>query len=403
VLTSTINGRTWYWLTFLAFGIQGIFFATWVSRTPEIQKLLGLDTAQMAIFTFMLAIGSLSALVLVGPLIGLYGTRIVLIVSYTLGPVALTAIGFFAEAGNLVGASISLLFVGFAAGAGGLAVNIEGANVDRESPKSLLPSLHGAFSVGSLIGGALGTIAIVAGVDVFFNFLYVSLFLVVFTLAVTWNLPHDSGKHLQGHMDTAEIATIPSKAERRAVWKDRKVLTVAFIVIGFNLAEGTASTWLPIALVDAGLSPALATASYTVFAGAMAVGRLSGGPIVDKLGTSKSILLFGAITALGILIVILTNFIALPLIGAMLWGLGNSIGFPLCVSVVSQEKRLAGARVGALVIASNISGVTGPPLLGFIGQVFGLFTAFLVPFFLLLAGMTVNKATRTEKAVIARR
>jgi fucose permease len=135
----------------------------------------------------------------------------------------------------------------------------------------------------------------------------------------------------------------------------------------------------------------------------MAVGRLSGGPIVDKLGTSKSILLFGAITALGILIVILTNFIALPLIGAMLWGLGNSIGFPLCVSVVSQEKRLAGARVGALVIASNISGVTGPPLLGFIGQVFGLFTAFLVPFFLLLAGMTVNKVTQTEKGVDARR
>jgi fucose permease len=396
VLTTTINGRTWYWLTFLAFGIQGLFFATWVSRTPEIQKLLGLDTAQMAIFTFMLAIGSLSALLVLGPIIGLYGTRIVLIASYTLGPIALTAIGFFAEAGNLMGSSISLLFAGFAAGAGGLAVNIEGANVDRESPKSLLPSLHGAFSVGSLIGGAIGKNPIVPGIDVFFNFLYVSVFLVLFTLAVTLYLPRDSGKHIQGHMDTSELATIPSKAERRRVWKDRKVLTVAFIVIGFNLAEGTASTWLPIALVDAGLSPALATASFTVFAGAMAVGRLSGGPIVDKLGTSKSILLFAAITASGILIVILTNFIALPLIGAMLWGLGNSIGFPLCVSVVSREKRLASARVGALVIVSNLSGVTGPPVLGFIGQAFGLFTAFLVPFFLLIAGMTVNKATRTD-------
>lgn len=178
---------------------------------------------------------------------------------------------------------------------------------------------------------------------------------------------------------------------------------VAFIVIGFNLAEGTASTWLPIALVDAGLSSAIATASYTVFAGAMAVGRLSGGPIVDYLGRAKALIMFAALTALGILIVILTGWIAIPLVGAALWGLGNSIGFPLCVSAVSEDPRLAGSRVGVLVVASNTSGIAGPPLLGFIGQVAGLFSAFLVPFFLLLAGMAFNRATRAHIPVDARR
>jgi fucose permease len=209
--------------------------------------------------------------------------------------------------------------------------------------------------------------------------------------------------HVHDDMSTDQIQTVATARDRRRVWREPQTLMVAFIVIGFNLAEGTASTWLPIALVDAGLSAAIATASYTVFAGAMAVGRLSGGPIVDKLGRSKALLAFAAITALGILIVILTGWLALPLVGAALWGLGNSIGFPLCVSAVSEDPRLAGTRVGVLVIASNTSGIAGPPLLGFIGQAAGLFTAFLVPFFLLLSGMFFNKATRTHVIVDARR
>jgi MFS family permease len=401
--TSILSGRAWYWFTFAAFGVQGLYFSTWVSRTPEIQKLLGLDTAQMGLFTLAMAVGSLSGLLIGGPIIARFGTRIVLIVAYSAGSVFLALLGIAAEMQLLPLATLAITLVGFSGGSGGLAINIEGANVDRSSPKSLLPSLHGAFSLGSLLGGAIGTLAIVTGVSVQANFIGMSLLVFVITLFVCIPLPKTSGKHVHDDMNTDQIQTVATARERRRVWHEPQTLMVAFIVIGFNLAEGTASTWLPIALVDAGLSAAIATASYTVFAGAMAVGRLSGGPIVDFLGRSKALLTFAGITALGILIVILTGWIAAPLVGAALWGLGNSIGFPLCVSAVSEEPRLAGTRVGVLVIASNTSGIAGPPLLGFIGQAAGLFTAFLVPFFLLLAGMSFNRATRTHILVDARR
>lgn len=398
-----LSGRAWYWFTFAAFGVQGLYFSTWVSRTPEIQKLLGLDTAQMGLFTLAMAVGSLLGLLIGGPIIARFGTRIVLIIAYSAGSLFLTLLGIAAEMQLLPLATMAIVLVGFSGGSGGLAINIEGANVDRSSPKSLLPSLHGAFSLGSLLGGAIGTLAIVAGVSVQANLIGMSVLVFVVTLFVCIPLPKTSGMHVHGDMNTDQIQTVASARERRRVWREPQTLMVAFIVIGFNLAEGTASTWLPIALVDAGLSAAIATASYTVFAGAMAVGRLSGGPIVDYLGRSKALIAFAGITALGILIVMLTGWIALPLVGAALWGLGNSIGFPLCVSAVSEEPRLAGTRVGVLVIASNSSGIAGPPLLGFIGQAAGLFTAFLVPFFLLLAGMSFNRATRTHSTVTARR
>lgn len=351
----------------------------------------------MGLFTLAMALGSLSGLLAGGPIITRYGTRVVLIGAYSLGAIFLASLGTVAQLGNLPLAILAIVLVGFSGGSGGLAINIEGANVDRESPKSLLPSLHGSFSLGSLLGGALGTLAIVIGVSVQANFAFMSLFVLIITLFVCIPLPRNSGKHVHDDMSTDQIATVANARDRRRVWLEPRTLQVAFIVIGFNLAEGTASTWLPIALVDAGLSEAIATASYTVFAGAMALGRLSGGPIVDFLGRSRALLAFAAITALGLLVVMLTGWLALPLVGAALWGLGNSIGFPLCVSSVSEDPRLAGTRVGVLVIASNSSGIAGPPLLGFIGQSAGLFTAFLVPFFLLIAGMGFNRATRTTQ------
>jgi fucose permease len=357
----------------------------------------------MGLFTLAMAVGSLSGLLIGGPVIARFGTRIVLIVAYSAGALFLSLLGVASEMQLLPLATLAIVLVGFSGGSGGLAINIEGANVDRSSPKSLLPSLHGAFSLGSLLGGAIGTLPIVAGVSVQANLIGMSLLVFVVTLFVCIPLPKTSGMHVHSDMNTDQIQTIATARERRRVWREPQTLMVAFIVIGFNLAEGTASTWLPIALVDAGLSAAIATASYTVFAGAMAVGRLSGGPIVDFLGRSKALIAFAGITALGILIVILTGWFAVPLVGAALWGLGNSIGFPLCVSAVSEEPRLAGTRVGVLVIASNTSGIAGPPLLGFIGQAAGLFTAFLVPFFLLLAGMSFNRATRSHSPADARR
>jgi fucose permease len=197
-------------------------------------------------------------------------------------------------------------------------------------------------------------------------------------------------------MDTTETLALPTRSERLSVWKEPRTLAVAFIVVGFTLAEATASSWLPIALVDAGLGAAVATGAYTVFAGAMMIGRLTGGPVVDGLGRSRSLAIFGIITSIGIFIVAATNFVALPLVGAALWGLGNSLGFPMSVAAVSREPRLSSSRVNVLVVSSNITGVTGPPTLGFIGQSFGLFTAFIVPGLLVIAGLLANSATQVQ-------
>nr|WP_246323561.1 MFS transporter [Alpinimonas psychrophila] len=191
-----------------------------------------------------------------------------------------------------------------------------------------------------------------------------------------------------------EIRTIPSKKERLAVWREPRTLRVALIGLSFTLAEGTAATWLPISLVDAGLTPAAAAACFTVFVAFMAVGRLGGGIFVDRYGRSRVLLVIAVIAASGIVIVMLTNVINLPYLGAALWGLGCSLGFPLCIASITDDPRLAPPRVSMVYVSGNFGSLAIPPMLGGIGQYLGLFVAFAIPVALIAAGISVNKATK---------
>ena len=395
-MRSLRSHRAWYWVVFTGFVMQGVLFATWVSRTPEIQASLHLDTAGMGAFTLALALGSLSGMLLGGQAVHRFGVKTTLAVSYGLSSTLLICLGFVTSTGQLALSTVTVAVLGAAMGCGGLSINIEGANVDRGSRRTLLPSLHGAFSAGTLLGGAIGTLAIIAGVSVNMQFLAIGLLCFVVNAALAVLMPRDENLFTQAV--TLTDTTKPSRKERAAVWREKRTLIVAFIVLGFNLAEGTASTWLPIAMVDTGMTEASATATYTTFAAAMTLARFSGGYVVDRIGRSRSLLLFASITVVGILTVIATPLIALPFLGAFLWGVGNSMGFPLCVSTISDEPRLSASRVGILALSSNVAGLAGPPLIGGMGQILGLLTAFYAPVLLLGSGMTLNRFTRPTRS-----
>jgi MFS family permease len=106
------------------------------------------------------------------------------------------------------------------------------------------------------------------------------------------------------------------------------------------------------------------------------------------------LLVIAIIAASGIVIVMLTNVINLPYLGAALWGLGCSLGFPLCLTSITEDPRLAPPRVSMVFFTGNLGSLAIPPLLGGIGQLVGLFAAFAIPVGLIAAGISVNKATK---------
>ena len=388
------TNRAWYWAIFMAFGIQGIFFATWVSRTPEIQQLLFLNTGQMGLFALVMAIGSLAGLLLGTTTVPLFGARKSIVLCFVVSALALPALGFSTAQHNLGMSAVAAFIFGASLGAGGIASNIEGATLDSKSHRSLLPSLHGAFSFGTLIGAGLGTFSIILGLGVEVQFSAMAVISITAAILTALYIPRDSGLRQHADMSTTEIRTIPSQKQRLAVWREPRTLRVALIGLSFTLAEGTAATWLPISLVDAGLTPAAAAACFTVFVAFMTVGRLGGGIVVDRFGRSRVLLVIALIAASGIILVMLTNVIHLPYLGAALWGLGCSLGFPLCISSITDDPRLAPPRVSMVFLTGNFGSLAIPPLLGGIGQFIGLFAAFGIPVALIAAGISFNKATK---------
>jgi MFS family permease len=129
------------------------------------------------------------------------------------------------------------------------------------------------------------------------------------------------------------------------------------------------------------------------FAIAMAVGRFGGGVVIDVIGRVKTTALIAIIACAGIMIVVANGILHAPYLGAFLWGLGCSLGFPIVVSALSDDQRMAPPRVNALVMTAQVSNLAAGPALGGLGQVFGLFGAFALP--LTFLGVTAAASRMT--------
>lgn len=390
-----ISPRRWYWAAFVIFAGQGIMSTAFWTRSPEIELLLGVDIAAMGALGFLNSIGGLIGILGGGKLVPRFGIRNTMIAAFGTVFLSLTMIGVSASSHSVAGTALFLFTLGLASGLSGLAINLEGASVDRASTRSLLPSLHGAFSAGTLLGSAFGALLIAANVNLNTSFLLICAMYVAAMASGVPFIPRHSGKRFTESMDTAEIAAVPTKAERRLVLKDRRLWGVLFIVFGFTLGEAVAGTWIPLALVKGdGLSAADAGFGLTLYFAGMTLGRFTGGFSVDKLGRARSLFIYALIAVLGIAIVATSPWNHVPYLGTFLWGIGLSIGFPLCVSAVSFDPRLASSRVSYLATTGSFAVTSGPPVLGALAQFVGLLAAFTIPAALLLAGLFANRNTR---------
>lgn len=397
-----ISERRRYWASFVIFAAQGVMSTAFWTRSPQIATLLHLSVASMGFLGLVSSTGGLLGLFISGRLAPRFGNRHVMLPAYVVVMMSVLVIAFAAVAGSVPVVACSLFVMGLASGVAGLANNLEGASIDRASSRSLLPSLHGAFSAGTLAGSGLGALLITLRISLPWSFAIMCALYVILLATGIFNIPRHSGRLVTSDMNTAAIAQLPSAAERAAVKRDARLWGVAFIVFGMTLAETVASTWIPLALVsDLHVLPASASFGLTLFFAGMTIGRFSGGKVVDALGRSRALLVFAVTCALGIVVVQSSVFTHLPYLGTFLWGVGCSVGFPLCLASVSFDQRLASTRVSYIAVTGSTSATAGPPVVGLLAQASSLFAAFTVPVVFLIAGLFANNYTRLTPQEVA--
>jgi len=375
------------------FLLHGLFFSSWVSRSPEVQSLLGLTTFHMGVFVTVMSVGSIVGTYFGVRVVGWIGARNTVRVTYLCVSGAYIFLGFAATAGDVLISSIMIFFVGFSASVGGLSNNLQGARLEHVSPRSILPRLHGMFSLGMLAGAGIGALVISLGISVATQFLCIGILVAVCGFLASYGVPRNDKMTQHEDMTTAELRQVPSKSEWRNVWREKRTLTIAFICMTFVIGESVAATWLPIALVDTGIGEASAALAFMFFSIAMTIGRFVGGYVIDRLGRVRTTAVIASVACVGILIVMATNVVHLAYLGALLWGFGCSLGFPIAVSALSDDQRMAPPRVNAMVMTVQTANLAAGPALGALGQVVGLLGAFTVPVALLVGSIFSSPAT----------
>ena len=363
--------------TYLAFFGAGFAFANWASRIPQLRDLLDLSAAQLGWVLVAVAVGALIALPLSGAIVHRLGSRRTVVVAALLLAVGLLAVGSGTASPSL-GVPVvvaGLAVFGFANGAWDVAMNVQGAQVERLVQRSLLPRMHAGFSLGTVAGALIGAGMVATGVSVQVHLSLVALLAVVVVprgvRAFLPEPPPSADADAGAHADAGDGPGTSGTARRSfwTAWREPRTLLVGLLVLAFALAEGIGNDWIGIALIDGhGTSPATSALGFAAFVTAMTVGRWSGPNVLDRYGRVPVVGASLALALLGLLLFVAAPSVPLAFVGLFCWGLGASLGFPVGMSAAADEPDHAASRVSVVASIGYCGFLAGPPVIGLLGE-----------------------------------
>lgn len=371
----------------VAFVTAGVAFASLAARTPTIRETLGLTTAQLGLLLLCISIGSVGGLPASGPIVQRIGTgRGVLGASLVLGVgFALLTAGFALVLVPLAG--VGLVLVGFGMGLWDVSMNVEGADVERRLGRSLMPRLHAAFSLGTVAGAGLGTAATATALPLAVQTAVIAVLAPAAMLVATPRFLPRTAPAAEG--------TAGSGGGVLAAWREPRTLLVGLLVLAFAFTEGSANDWIAIALVDGhAASATVGGIAFGLFVAAMTAGRMAGGSLLERYGRVVVLRVTAVVALAGLALVLFGGSTPVALVGAVLWGVGASLGFPVGMSAGADDPRHAAARVSVISSIGYVAFLAGPPLIGLLAQAGGILTALLVVLGALLLGLAASGATR---------
>ncbi|MFD6700525.1 MULTISPECIES: MFS transporter [unclassified Microbacterium] len=362
----------WRTAIFAIFLASGLSIATWASRVPDIKAALHIDNGQMGLLLLGMGVSSIIGISTSPAVMARTGARLGMLLTMLSFAVGVGLVGL----GTNVLGSVPVVVTGlvlFGLGNGSLDVmmNVEATAIEQQMGRTILPVFHAFFSFGTVIGAGVGALVVHLGLNVAAHTLLIAVVIAVLAVACWMNVPDreatldpqpEEKPHWRERMHTALEA-----------WREPRTYFLGIVMLGMSFAEGGANDWLALGVSeDHGAGPALGAAALATFSVAMTVVRLFGGPLVDRFGRVVVLRVLAITAAAGILLFILAPSTPLVFVGAALWGIGASLGFPLGMSAAADDPVKAAARVSATATIGYIAFLGGPPVLGFISNHIGL-------------------------------
>ncbi|MEV7813966.1 MFS transporter [Streptomyces flaveolus] len=377
--------------TYLVFAALGLAGATWVSRLPQIRERMDLDAASVGLLLLLIAVGGVAALPLAGTVVARVGPRravtaVAVLIGVGLGAVAC---GFALWPPLLF---TGLFVLGTATGFWDVAVTVHAAAVERRLGRVLMSRFFAGFSLGTVTGACLGALMSALRVPVSLHIGAVALLVALLTpWAARYFLPEPRSTARSPQVNAPGAGA----GAGAAAWRDPRTVVIGLVALAFALAEGAGSNWIGLAVIDRHhTAAAVGTLAYAAFLAAVTLGRWLGPQIVDRLGRPGALRAAAGSAASGVVLFAFGPGLWTGFAGALLWGAGAALGFPVGLSAGSDDPARAAVRVGVITSIGYCGFVCGPPLIGLLADRTALAPALLVVAALMAAAIPLAGAAR---------
>lgn len=350
------------------FFLHGAGFSSWVPHIPMVQERLALSHEQLGIALLAAAVGVIAVMPFAGKCADHFGSsRVVRYAGLAYFPSLIVPLFM----GNLVSLSIALFFMGFFAAFLDVAMNANGLNVERAKNKSVMSGLHGFWSLGGFAGAGFATLWFALPLPVMAHLPASALALLILHWVLQRQLMPDAKSGSVENHDAMQ------KKQRSMFWLLLPFGACAFIG---QFGEGVITDWGTVLMTTHLNSGAtIAAAGFACYSAAMAITRLSGDWLAMRFGHATVLLCSSAFAACGYVILALAPHFVLAWIGFFLAGTGLAVVLPLLISAAARASGKGGGAVVATIAATGYTAMmAGPPVIGAIGQHFGLVNAFLI-------------------------
>lgn len=348
------------------FAVHALLFASWTAHIPQLKARLGLSDGALGTALLGIPVGSILAMLVAGWVLPKIGSRTV---------VRLSLIGYCLS-GPLIGASGSgaglfaaLALWGAFQGSLDVSMNTQGVTVERALGRPIMSGLHGAWSIGGLLGAGVGAFGVSAGMSLGRQLSALGLMCAVAVGVLTLSMLPDGRAHAHSRV-------------RRGRWLSAPVIVIGVIAAACMICEGAAADWSAVYFRDSlGTTPTYAAWGYTAFSVGMVVVRLSGNWLLRRV--SRRVLLPGlaGVATLGLLAALTAGRPPLSLIGLLALGIGLAAVVPTAFSAAGElaaDRHNAGTSIAVVSVLAWTGYVAGPPLIGHLASWWGLPRALLL-------------------------
>lgn len=343
--------------------MNAVGLAMWLPRIPDVKEILGLDVMTIALCLMGAPIGTFGGFLFAAKVargLGLKRTCIWagggMCLALILPVLAPSPFYLFASL-IVVGVSIAMIEV---------AMNSKANAVQRDLGRRIMSRCHGMWSFGVMLAGFLAGASAQAGITPLAQQLMLEPVAAVVAVLFALALPDDTVR------DEVEEASFKLPKG--------PLLILCGVPIAALLIEGAMLDWSVLFLrTEIGVGAFEASVVFSIFAMAMGFGRLGGDWVTDRLGIHKVVLLSGWAMMLGMGLFALSNGVALAGIAAILAGLGAANVYPLIMSIAPDiGEGTPEGNVASIALAAFTAFLIGPPLVGFVADLFSLSVSFLV-------------------------